>query len=287
MTIAQYDLTYECGFDGELGNMASIDAIGHLGHLDVELFLADVADELENAGYDECPTFGLEVEHLWRSEHPFQLDTEDGLDEEGTAPWTYHYTTEEREDAVAVTRFQIASPWAREAVSPRAERAVRDRRTGEHTIEGVDSWPLMCIHHPDRPATVAIPEERFSDPGDDVLDGNIHYCSPCMLAFEKRVKIATERAWAPERTAEFLAVFTDDTVALAFEHPLLRADLDAALNGRDGDGSARRRLRAFEDAYRATGRKEHRSIATAMPGYKSLMLSDIHWLVEDYAHRSA
>lgn len=289
MTTAAYDLTYEMGFDGDLGNLVSIDAHGHLDFTAAELFLADTAtSELYDAGFEECPTFGLEIEHLWRSEHPFVSDDQDEHDDDFSERWTYHYSAEERPDAVAVTRFLVASSWSREATGPNAPRAQRDRRTGELTEDGVDSWPLLCIHHPDEPAVSGISEDRFADPDPGkVIDGNIHYCSPCLAAFEERLRIATEKAWAPERAAEFLAVFAEDVIAVTAGHELRRGDLEAVLHGRDGDASARRRLTAFEDTHRASGAREHRPVFTVQPGYKSLILSDIHHLVEDYTHRSA
>lgn len=279
------DTTYECGFDGELGSIMSVDAHGHLDFSDAEVFLADVvARELHDGGFDEGPNFGLEIEHLWRTEHPLAI--EDDEDSEYGERWTYSYTENERPGAVAVTRFQVASPWARPAVSPTADRATTDRRTHKFTVEGVDYFPLLCIHHPDEPAVTGIPVDRFIDPSpENVLDALVHYCGPCHTAFNERMRIATEKAWAPERTTEFLAATDDDdeVVAIAFGQPLRRTHLDAVLNGTDTDGSARRGLAAFAGSFRAASVKLRSPVAVAQPGYKVLMLSDIEHLVEGYS----
>lgn len=105
MMTFEYDTTHEM-CDGDLGSVMSIDAHGHLDDADVEMFMATaVAEEL----YDTLD-FGLEVEHLWRSMHP--LDDEEYDEEETGERWEYSYSAEERLGAIAVTRFQVASPWA-------------------------------------------------------------------------------------------------------------------------------------------------------------------------------
>ena len=288
-TTTDFDLTYECGFDGDLGSVMSIDAHGHLSFEDADLFLADVVErELFDHRHGEGPPFGLEIEHLWRSEHPFVPDDMDEHSDDYDARWTYEYDTAETTGSIAVTRFQIASPWSRAATSPTADRAERDRRSGEFVLDGVDHYPLMCIHHPDEAATTSISAERFIDPAPEhVLDGHVHYCLPCHSAFTARLRIATEKLMAPERTAAFLEVSGDKIVAATFGFELRRSDLAIVLEGCDIDGAARRRLNAFADAHRQTGAKVHRPIASGMPGHKVLMLSDIHHLVEDYTHRAA
>jgi len=281
----RYDTTYEMGFDGDLGGIVSIDAHGHLDPTDADIFLADVvAQELYEGSYDECPTFGIEIEHLWRTEHP--LDSDDYDPELDGERWTYSYTPHERAGAVAVTRFQIAHPWARPAVSPDGPRAERDRRTNEFTEDGVDHFPLVCVHHPEEPAIVGVPESRFANPT-RAIDGQVHYCSPCYAAFTERLRVATEKAVAPERARTFLKKSDDDTevIARAFGFPLLRDHLAAVLDGLDDDGSARRGITAFADAYRAAA-DATTPVAVATPGWHVLMLSDVLHLVEDYLPRA-
>lgn len=225
-----YDLTYESSFSGELGSLFSVDAHGHLDDRDAELFMADVvAGEV----YAEDPyDFGFEIEHLWRSVHPFVCgDGEDCEGDHDTAG-TYHYTAEEREDAVAVTRFQIASPWARPAVAPDAPRENTDRRSGKLLVDGVDYWPVVCIHHPDEPAVTGIPASRFVE-GTVGIDGHVHYCTPCLREFEVREK----RAYTIAQAELFLEHKIDgDLIARAAPgqelttghvRGLLRGDIDA------------------------------------------------------------
>lgn len=288
-TAQQYDLTYEIGFDGDLGSLISIDAQGHLEPSDVELFVADVVrEELDSAGYDTCPAFGLEVEHLWRSFHPLDLD-HDEIEASGYADrWAYQYTSHERDGTEAITRFQVASPWSREAIGPNSDRAVRDRRTGEHTIAGVDSWPVLCVHHPDEPAVTGIPEQRFSStkPG-QVIDGHVYYCLPCSQAFNQRMEAATEKAMATFRVESFLDACEDDVIAQEPSTSLHRSDLLSVLHGDDATGAARWRIAAFANAYRAYRTLESTPVAIAHRGNSVLKLSDIHHLVEGYTHRSA
>lgn len=277
-----FDISYECGFDGDLGSLLSIDAHGHLDFADAEVFLADVvARELADAGFDESPTFGLEIEHLWRSTHP--LVTDDDYEYEDR--WTYDYTAREREGAVPVTRFQIASPWSRPAIGPNAPRETRDRRTNEFTTDGIDYWPVMCVKHPDEPASTGIPESRFADLDPALsLDGQVHYCNPCANAFHERLRIATEKMWAPERAGAFLAASEDRVIALAFGFPLRRLDLARVLHRTDVDGAGRRGLAAFAGAWRAAGGE--RTVAVAQPGWKVLTITDVEHLVEDYDSRA-
>lgn len=280
----QYDLTYEMGFDGDIGCLMSVDAHGHLDHLDAEMFLADtVCQELWEAGREACPDFGLEIEHLWRTEHPLALEDA----EDSPECWTYSYSDVERRGSLAVTRFHIASPWSRPALAPGAPRAERDRRTHLFTAEGVDHFPLMCIHHPDEPAASAIAESLFIDPSPHSLDGHIHYCTPCRTAFDQRLKIARAKAMAPERISAFLEVEGDELVARAYGLPLRRRDLSAVLRGADRDGAGRRALAAFAEAYHASPGDDERPIAIANPGYRLIVLSDIQHLVADYLPRVA
>lgn len=286
MSSTTFDITYELGFDGEIGSVVSIDACGHLPFTDAELFLADtVARELCDAGYGEPFAFGLEIEHLWRSEHPFTGDDE--LDDDIGERWTYTYTAGKRPGAVPVTRFQIAHPWARPAASAHSPRAIRERRTGEFTETGIDHFPLLCIHHPDEPAVTAIPAGRFIDPApESVIDGHVHYCGPCHATFNERMRIATEKAMAPVRTRTYLDATSGEVIS-TFPIELRRADVVAVLEERDADGSSRSALITFADAYRAAAEHPLKPIAVNRPGYQVLMLSDIEHLVADYTHRSA
>ena len=278
-----FDITYECGFDGELGSVMSLDAHGHLSFDDAEVFLADTVErELRDAGFDESPAFGLEIERLWRGEHPLEL--EDDPDDGYGNRWTYSYTETERPGAVPVTRFQIASPWSRAATSAGGPRANRDRKTNEFIDEGVDYFPLMCIHHPDEPAVSGMPEHLFIDPSpESVIDGNVHYCAPCLSAFNTRLRVAREKVLAPERTEAFLAATDDEVILRAYGYPLRRDDLTAVLTGADTDGRGRRALTRFADAYRAAVGDRTHPIAVAQPGWKVLMLSDVEHLVADYS----
>lgn len=192
-----YTPTYEIGGDGELYGIATVDADGHLDYLDAELFMATTVAEEFDDGEEYVHTFGFEIEHLWRSEHP--LDPEEYDDEEGGSPrWTYHYTTEERPGAVAVTRFRVADPWSRPALTPRGERATpKTRGSNDWIEEGVDDFPIMCIHHPEETAVSGIPTDRFADTEETrsrALDGYIHYCRPCLRDFDERYRIARAEA---------------------------------------------------------------------------------------------
>ena len=274
-TTPTYDTTHECDLDGELGGLQSVDAHGHLDAASADIFLADtVQRELYDAGYDWCPAFGLEIEQLWRSEHLLHI--------EDTECWTYRYTTDEHEGAIPVTRFQIASPWARPSVGAGAQRAARDRRTGAYVEEGVDEWPLLCVHHPDEPAVTGIPESRFIDADSaDVIDGQVHYCRPCATDFTERLKVARQKQMAPVHATEFLAASDAVEISRAYEHWLRREDLEAVLAGTDRDGRGRRALSAFAGAFRAASKDPSLRVAQA-PGYKSLYVYDIEHLVEGY-----
>lgn len=287
-TTPEYDLVHELGFDGDLGSILSVDAHGHLPFEDAELFLADVVErEIFDYRHGAGPVFGLEIEHVWRSTHRFVPDDGDEHEDEYGERWSYEYATEETAGSIAVTRFQIASPWSRAAVSPTADRAERDRRTGDFLVEGVDHFPVMCCKHPDELAVTGIPSARFTDPDPAyVLDGHVHYCKPCHEAFNDRIRIATERAMAPIRVEEYLGAEGPETISIVFGHPLLRSDLTDVHAGNDSDGGRRRRLAAFADAYETTLAQLHRPVVTAMPGYKVLMLSDIRHLVADFTHRA-
>jgi len=275
-----FDVTYEVGFDGELGAVVSVDAHSHLDFADAEIFLADtVARELYDAGLDDGPIFGLEIEHLWRVEHPLDIDEDDCAEDR----WTYSYTEHQRPGAIAVTRFQIAHPWSRPAVAPDAPRAERNRRTGQFTVEGVDYFPLMCINHPDEPAQCALDQDRFIDPApEDLVDGNIHYCRHCYDDYNVRVRAAREKALAPTRTRAFLDICDEDIIGRAFGFPLRRDHLVAVLERTDFDGSGRRALTAFADAYRAAALDHTLPVAVGNPGWRVLLLTDIVHLVADY-----
>ncbi|MBN9214746.1 MAG: hypothetical protein J0J04_08020 [Microbacterium sp.] len=224
-----YDLTYESSFSGELGSLFSIDAHGHLDDRDAELFMADVvaSEVFVEDPYD----FGFEIEHLWRSVHPFVCgDGEDCEGDHDTAG-TYHYTEEKREEAVAVTRFQIASPWSRPATAPDAPRARNDRRSGAFLEVGVDYWPVVCVHHPDEPAVTGIPVSRFVE-GTVGVDGHIHYCTPCLREFEVREKRARTIAEAElflEHHDNGLIARADGNHELTTDHlrGLLAGDIEA------------------------------------------------------------
>lgn len=224
-----YDLTYESSFSGELGSLNSIDAHGHLDDRDAELFMADI---VANEVFVEVPyDFGFEIEHLWRSVHPFVCEDGEDCDGDHDTAGTYHYTEEEREDAVAVTRFQIASPWSRPATAPEAPRAQTDRRTGAFLTDGVDYWPVVCIHHPDEPAMAGIPVSRFVE-GTVGIDGHIYYCRPCLRDFEAREKRARTIAEAElflEHHDEGLVARADGKHDLTTAHlrGLLASDIDA------------------------------------------------------------
>lgn len=192
-----YTPTYEIGGDGELYGIATVDADGHLDYLDAELFLATaVAEELDD-GEDYVHPFGIEIEHLWRSEHP--LDPEEYDDEDGLSKrWTYSYSDTEIVGSVPVTRFRVADPWSRPALTPRGPRATpKTRGSNDWIEEGVDDFPVMCINHDDEPATVGVPKEQFvNDAEDDALEGYVHYCSPCSDAFRVRLAEARREALA-------------------------------------------------------------------------------------------
>ena len=188
-----YGTTHEMGYDGEIGSLCSLDASGHLDDADVEVFLASAFDEYF---WDEEPlTFGIEVEHLWRVTQPFEfLDGEEP--EDGHAErWTYHYLTAERSGAIPVTRFLIDSPWSFPATSPEGPRLERNRRTHEFDVEGVDYFPMLCVNHPDRPATTGYPESSVIDPP-LVIDGTVPMCGECSRSFSERLAEARRKALA-------------------------------------------------------------------------------------------
>ncbi|SDH37615.1 hypothetical protein [Microbacterium sp. 77mftsu3.1] len=277
-TMPAYSTTHEMDEEGHPVSLVSIDAHGHLDFEDAEVFLADVvADELATAGYEEGPTFGLEVEHLWRGTRPVP-----GYESEQEGWVEYVYFAYDEVDTIAVTRFQIASPWAREATSPTAPRAERDRRTGKLLEEGVDSWPVVCIHHPEEPAVTGIPESRFVDPT-PAIDGHVHYCAPCYELFSKRLTLATAKALAALRAEEFLYDYDDDVIARAFDFALTTDDLRAVAEGTDLTGRGRRALTAFSEAWK--GANGPAIVATALHGNgtrQNLHAADIAHLVEDY-----
>lgn len=273
-----FDLTYEIDFDGGLGSLISVDAHGHLDHADTEVFLADVVERELYEASEHMPTFGVEIEYLWRSTHPLSDDDDDG---EYDTRWTYHYTDTEREHAIAVTRFQISSPWSRPSTSPTGPRATRNRRTGGFLEEGVDHFPLVCIHHPEETAVTAIPETRFIDPDPAcVIDGHVHYCGPCAKVFSERLAAAQNRALAPVHAKAVLnAVGDADVLARAFGFPLRTDDISHLIGGTDHSGASRRAVRAFLDAYRAAG--GHRYVVRT-PGFLVLSVTDLTCLVEHY-----
>lgn len=162
-----YDVTYEHDGSGDSGVICSIDAHGHLDDREVELFMATVvAEVIDNP--DDVYDFGFEVEHLHRFEYLWQEE------EESETFTLFGYRDEPGDGTTAVTRFQIASAW---------------------TKIGTDE-PLVCVHHPDEPAAVGMPEAWFIDPGDRVIDGNVHYCRPCASAADERIREARRAALA-------------------------------------------------------------------------------------------
>lgn len=180
-----YTTTREIDGDGELWGIASLDVDGHISHDAAELFMVTTLAEELSEDEDFVHPLGIEIEHLWRSEHPMSADEYDA--EYMGERWTYHYTEQERPGSVPVTRFQIASHWTRPATSPTAPRATRDPKTGEWTEEGVDYYPIVCVKHPDTLAVTGIPIERFTkDSRSQALDGMIYYCRPCSADFDER-----------------------------------------------------------------------------------------------------
>lgn len=329
MTIFRYDPTYEMCFDGELGSLISLDAHGHLDARDVEMFMATaVADEF----YDTLD-FGFEVECLWRTEHPY-VDDEFDAEEIGER-WTYHYNAAETDGAIAVTRFQVASPWAfagdarsgqvssADAESPLrvTVAGVRQRvcpTCGNGTLtppskwsttarcdgddcsyqlppkptivrrgsqyarrEDFDGWgdrfPLMCINHPDEPATTGIPAEQVIDADDAAIDGSVHMCHPCSKGFQQRMAKARQLAMAPLNIARFLdGIERSDpewerrghTLPLAFFRGLLEGTSDAIHRGRDFTETWKRQF------------PESTVVARAPGNYAILSIRDIEALSE-------
>ena len=195
-----HDITREMDGDGELYGVISVDAHGHLDFAEAELFMALVVNEELYEEEEHTHSFGIEIEHLWRTTHP--LDRDDYASSDGER-WTYWYTTDERPGSIAVTRFQVASPWARAAVTPLGAHATRDPKSGEWIEEGVDYFPVMCVNHPDERARVGMPESRFVESErTKALEGLIHYCHPCADDFHRRWDEAVRVAVA-ERELEF------------------------------------------------------------------------------------
>lgn len=188
----EYDCTYEMCFDGEIGSLVSLDARGHLPDAEVELFMATVVVEEVGDRDDEPLTFGIEVSHLWRREHPFVPDDGDEHEEEYEKRWTYSYSADETEGSIAVTKFEIASPWSAPRLHPHGPRLERNRRTHEFDEEGVDYYPILCANHPDRTASTGYPEHQVIDP-EFVLDGYVNMCSECSASFSQRLSEARKR----------------------------------------------------------------------------------------------
>jgi len=166
-----YDTAYEVDADGGTGSLASVDAQGHLDPAVADLFFHAVVLADEQFG-DARATWGYDVELLWRTEHPMDQDPEyEGTDSGG---WTYHYTTEERPGAMAVTRWQPT--W------------LRLTKAGE---------PLLCVNHPNETAWASVPEHRvIVDHPDEVVDGYVHFCKPCADDFWLREQRTNDAARA-------------------------------------------------------------------------------------------
>lgn len=271
MNVTTFDMTYGVGFGGDIGSLMSVDAHGHLDDREAELFMAGVvASELDHE--EEPRDFGFEIEHLWRTQHPFVCD--DGEDCEGDhdAGWTYAYSDEQITDAVAVTRFQVASPWSRPAFGPDAPRAESHRRTHKFLVDGVDRWPLMCVHHPDEPAITGIPVSRFVE-GTTGLDGHIHYCHPCLRDYEVRAK----RGYTIAAAELFLEHWDDGAVIARADgnHELTSARLRGLLTG---DIDAVEAANRFVTAWTAAGGGY--MVADGRDAFH-LYLSTVKQLIED------
>lgn len=187
-----YESTYEMCFDGEIGSLVSLDAFGHLTDAEVDLFMVTaIVDEVGDR--DEEPlTFGIEVSHLWRVTHPFVPDEMDESDDYESR-WTFSYSEEQTPGAIPVTKFEVASPRSVPRLEPNSPRLERNRRTHEFDVTGVDYFPVVCVNHPEEPATTGYPESRVIDPK-LVLDGYVHMCQPCSRDFSLRLEEAYRKA---------------------------------------------------------------------------------------------
>lgn len=157
-----FDTTYELQFDGDLGSIMSIDAHGFLDFADQELFVAGVLEE--ELCYADVPY--LEVEQLWRTEHPAD-------DFEDASRWEYAYSKAETCGALAVTRFQVASYWSH-----------------------------LCVNHPDELATQGFPASNIVEDQQHLAEnGYVYLCKPCAKRFSDRLH-AAQAAAMKERTVD-------------------------------------------------------------------------------------
>jgi hypothetical protein len=154
----EYELTYELDGDFELGAPMSVDVFGHIDYADQQLVMAQIVeDEFYQAGEY------FEVEHLWRTQYP-------APDFEEQERWTFGYSAEPSEGAIAVTRFQIAS-----------------------------YWPYLCVNHPDELATIGFSiAEVVAKQHHLAIEGRVYLCEPCGRSFSERRAAAIKAAVAED-----------------------------------------------------------------------------------------
>lgn len=163
-----FETVYEMDYDGSTGNPMGVLVDGHISDFELECFMAR---EMEDEYYD-APYKGFDVQYIWWSTAPYVDDEGEKID----GSYIYVYSDVEREGWKPSTRIEENTTW--------------------------DHW---CVNHPDEAAVIGMPLSEFVEEDHHrSADGkSIHYCRPCLRAFEERRKAERKRIMdLPENRSE-------------------------------------------------------------------------------------